>query len=510
MQRNVLSLEDACRLVESGDTIVTTGFVGITFPEGLAVGLERRFLATGRPRDLCLVYGAGQGDGGARGLNHFGHEGMVRRVIGGHWGLVPQLGRLAVENKIEAYNFPQGVLIHLLRDIAAGKPGTITHVGLGTFIDPSQTGGRLNERTREPLVEKIELAGREWLFYHAFPINVAFVRGTTADPAGNITMEREAVTGEVLVAALAAHNCGGKVICQVERLSDHAARPTDVRIPAHLVDVIVVAEPEHHHQTFATHFNPAFCGADGDGAATPATLPLDARKIVARRALLEARTARVINLGIGMPEGVAAVAAEEGIAHTFVQTIESGAIGGVPAGGLDFGASVNPTSFVDSASQFDFYDGGGIDLACLGAAQIDAAGNVNVSRFGNRLPGAGGFVNISQNARRVVFCATLTAGGLEIAVENGRLRIVREGSSAKFVERIEQVSFSAAQAVLRGHPILYVTERAVFELTSRGLKLTEVAPGIDVERDVIAQMGFRPLFDEVREMDPRIFRAGPM
>jgi propionate CoA-transferase len=506
MRRHVISADEATRLVQSGDTVVTTGLVGITFPEAVAAALERRFLEDGEPRDLCMIYGAGQGDGQTRGMNHFAHEGMVRRVIGGHWGLVPGLGKLALENKIEAYNFPQGVIIHLLRDIAAGKPGTVTHVGLGTFVDPQQSGGRINTRTTENLVERVRLADREWLFYRAIPINVAIVRGTTADPAGNVTMEREAMIGEVLAAAHAARNSGGKVICQVERLSEQRAAAQDVRIPGNLIDAIVVADPEHHHQTFATKYNPLFSGETQDAVAAPEPMPLDARKIIARRALLDARGAKMVNLGIGVPEGVACVAVEEGIADRFVQTVESGVIGGVPAGGLDFGAAADPLAMIDSASQFDFYDGGGIDLTYLGAAQIDAAGNVNVSRFGSKLTGIGGFVNISQNAKRVIFCGTFTAGGLQLEIENGAVRVIQEGRVKKFLREVEQISFSGKVAVERGQRVTYVTERAVFTLTSAGFHLIEIAPGVDMQRDVLAHMGFEPLIEEVRLMDDRIFR----
>ncbi|MCA9042477.1 MAG: acyl CoA:acetate/3-ketoacid CoA transferase [Planctomycetaceae bacterium] len=511
MRRNVVSVQTAAELVESGQTVVTAGFVGIAFPEALALGLEERFLQSGEPHDLTILYGAGQGDGATRGINHFAHAGMVKRVIGGHWGLVPGMGKMALANKIEAYNFPQGVIIHLLRDIAAGKPGTITHVGLETFVDPDQTGGRLNEITTEPLVEKLQLSGRDWLFYKAFPIDVALIRGTTADPLGNITMEREAMIGEVLAAAHAARNSGGKVLCQVERLSEERATAREVNIPCHLIDAIVVAPPEHHHQTFASQFNAAFSGtthADEKHHLEP--LPLCPRKIIARRAFLEVRQEKVINLGIGLPEGVARVAQEEGLEDHFLQTIESGLIGGTPAGGLDFGASYFPLAMIDSASQFDFYDGGGLDATCLGAAEIDAQGNVNVSRFGNRLPGIGGFVNISQNARKVFFCGTFTTGGLEISIQDDGLQILKEGATRKFLHAVQQISFSGNYALHRNQQVWYLTERAVFELTAEGLRLVELAPGIDLERDILAQMEFEPIIDNYQPMPREIFVAGKM
>ena len=511
MRRNVLSLADACQLVHPNDTVVTAGFVGIAFPECLATGLEHRFLETSKPHNLTIVYGAGQGDGKNRGINHFGHEGMIKRVIGGHWGLVPAIGKLAIEEKIEAYNFPQGVIIHLLRDIAAGKPGTLTHVGLGTFIDPDNTGGKLNTKTTEDLIEKLELNGREWMFYKAFPIDIALVRGTTADQFGNITMEHEAMMGEVLAAAHAAHNSGGKVICQVERLSNESSPARNVAIPGNLVDAIVVSEPENHHQTFASQFNPAFSGQEPPTQAQPLPpLELDARKIIGRRAFLEIQSEEVVNLGIGIPETVARVASEEGLENDFTLSVESGLLGGTPAGGLDFGAAYYPLAMIDSASQFDFYDGGGLDASCLGAAQIDARGNVNVSRFGSRLPGVGGFVNISQNAKRVYFCGTFTAGGLQTEIQNGQLKIIQEGRTRKFTQAVEQISFSSDYALKKKQPVWFVTERAVFELTQAGLELIEVAPGIDVEKDILAQMEFMPVVKEFREMPACLFLSTKM
>lgn len=507
------SADAAAALVPDGAAVVSGGFVGAAHPEALTAAIERRFLATKHPRGLTLVYAAGQGDGGARGLNHLAHAGLLRRVIGGHWGLCPRLGGLALADEIEAYNFPQGVVCQLFRDIAAGRPGCITHVGLGTFIDPAHGGGRLNPRTTEPLVERVQLGGKTWLWYKAMPLDVALIRATAADPSGGLVMHEEAILGEVLAIAQAVRNSGGVVIAQVKRLLREPAAPQDVRVPGILVDHVVLAAAGEHDQTFGEPMNasytaplPAAADTAGDVPAAWSTpLPPDERRIIASRACDELADGAVANLGIGMPEGIAVIAAERGMLDLVTLTVESGPIGGVPAGGLSFGASLHPQAIVDQPAQFDFYDGKGLHFAALGAAQVDRHGHVNVSSFAGRIAGVGGFVNISQNARSLVFCGTFTTGGLEVAVQGGRLRVVREGRVPKFVAEVHQRGFSAARARARGQKVLYVTERAVFRLGDDGLELVEVAPGIDIKSQVIDLMGFTPRVGAVTPMDSALF-----
>ncbi|MDP5220912.1 CoA-transferase [Ruegeria sp. 2205SS24-7] len=511
MKRKVVSAAEAAALIHDDDWVTTSGFVGIGVPDELLAAVETRYLEAGHPRNLSLFFAAGQGDGKERGLNRLGHEGLLKRVIGGHWGLIPKVAELATAGKIEGWNLPQGCISQLFRDCAAGKPGMLSKVGLETFVDPRNGGGAINDISTDPQVELMEINGEDYLFYPAPILTVALLRGSTADEAGNVTMEREALLIDNLAQAMAVRNAGGVVVVQVERIAAAGTLPArDVHIPGILVDAVVVSTPEHHVQTYRTEYSHAFTNRIRSPQSEIPTMPLDARKVIARRCAFELPANGVVNLGIGMPEGVASVAAEEGLLDHLTLTAEPGVIGGQPASGLDFGAAINTDAVIPQNNQFDFYDGGGLDLACLGLAQADAMGNVNVSRFGPRLAGAGGFINISQNARRVVFAGTFSAVGLDVAVADNKIEIQQEGSTRKFLDAVEQVTFSGTRAARLNQPVLYVTERCVFELTSAGLRLAEIAPGVDIENDILAHMDKAPLIEEPREMDPRIFGEGEM
>jgi propionate CoA-transferase len=511
MKNKIVSAAEAIAIIRPGDTVSVAGFVGIGTPDELLIALAERFRAEREPAGLTLVFAAAPGDSKDRGLNRLAHPGLVRRAIGGHWALVPKLAKLALDNEIEAYNLPLGCIAQLYRDIAARRAGLVSRVGLRTFVDPRQDGGKINARTTEDLVELVVIGGKEYLLYKAFPIHVALIRGTTADTAGNITMEREALTLDALPAAMAAKNSRGLVIAQVERIAQEGSLDARrVQVPGILVDCVVLADPENHRQTYGVSHNGAFSGQIRVPMDRIPPLPLDDRKIIARRAAMELPPGGVVNLGIGMPEGVAAVAAEEKVLSFVTLTAEPGVIGGMPQGGLNFGAALNPEAVIQQNQQFDFYDGGGLDLAVLGMAQTDAEGNVNVSRFGGRLAGAGGFINISQNSRKVVFTGAFTAGGLVTAIEDGKLRIVHEGRARKFIDHVEQITFSGGFAGENGQNVLYVTERCVFRRTADGVELTEVAPGIDIDRDILAHMAFRPIINTPTLMDARIFLPEPM
>jgi propionate CoA-transferase len=507
----VISVREAVDLVRDGSTLLIGGSgAGHAVPQRFIDELAAVFAAEGRPRDLTTVRVVGLGDFAERGFSQLGLPGLMRRTIGSNIGNEPRLGGLVEANQLEAYSFPQGVLSQLMREIAAGRPGLVTHVGLGTYVDPRQTGGKQNDRTTEDLVELVTLRGREWLLYHAFPIDVAVIRGTTADEDGNLTMEGEAIQGEMLDMAMAARNSGGIVIAQVRAVAPRASLPQrDVKVPAALIDHVYV-DPDQW-QTYITRDSPHYAGAARKAVAAEPPLPLDVRKIIARRSLLEFPPGAICNLGFGISQLIGRVAWEEGISDRLVLTVEQGIFGGVPVAGNEGGAGFNYQAMIDQPQMFGFYDGGGLDVASLSFAEVDAAGNVNVHAFEGRIRGPGGFPNISARTPRINFVGTLTAQGLKLDINAEGVRVVREGRLPKFVPRVREVSFNGHLARERGQEVRYITDRAVFALADDGLVLTEVAPGVDLERDVLGRMGFRPrVAEDLRPMDARLYATGPM
>lgn len=506
---SIITAQEAASMVSDNMMVTASGFVASDMPEALTKALEARFLETGSPKNLTLFYAAAQGNRDGSGADHFAHEGMTKRVIGGHWNMVPNLGKLVLENKIEGYNLPQGTLSQLYRDIAGHRIGTITHVGLNTFADPRIEGGKLNSISTDDLVEVVNILGEEKLLYKAFPIDIGFIRGTYADENGNITMEHEVASLEATSIAQAVKNSGGKVIVQVEKVVENGCLdPRLVKVPGIYVDAVVVCrDPKDHEQCVGCEYDGSMTGDFRVPLSSLQYPKLSAKKVIGRRAAMELKENSVVNLGIGIPEYISMVANEEGIGDYMTLTVEAGPIGGVPQGGPKFGGSVNAEAILDQPYQFDFYDGGGVDYAFLGLAQADQDGNINVSKFGPRIAGCGGFVNITQNAKRVFFCGTFTAGGLAVEFEDGALKIVKEGREKKFIDHVEQITFSGAYASKTGQPVLYITERAVFELRADGVYLTEVAPGIDIQTQIIDQMGFVPRTDgQPKLMDARIFK----
>lgn len=505
----IITKAEAAQLIKDQSTLAFSGFELACANEEVAIGIEERFLATGSPQDLTVMHSSCWGDRQDKGMSHLSHEGLLKRWIG---GIVkassPKLSEMIQGNQCQAYNLPQGVLAQLYREIAAKRPGLITKVGLETYIDPRVEGGKMNEVTKEELVQVIQLLEEEWMFYPAFPIDVGLIRGTYADENGNLTLAKEGLQMEVLPIAQAAHNSGGIVIAQVERVVENGTlHPKDVVVPGILIDYVVVSEPENHFQTGTTQYEPAFNGDVKIPLAGVPTLPLDARKVIARRAAMELVPGTVLNLGVGIPVNVSTVTAEEGVSEKIILTTEAGTIGGVPAGLKDFGHAYNAEMLIDHHAQFDFYDGGGLDLSVLGLAEVDQFGNVNVSKLGNQVIGCGGFINISQTAKKIVFTGTFTAGGLKTEVADGKLTILNEGRNKKFVQAVNQITFNGGYATKSGQEVLFVTERAVFKLIDGKLVLTEIAPGVNLAEDVLAQMDFEvAIAADMKEMPRALFK----
>lgn len=503
----IITAAEAAAQVPDGAVINTEGFVQAGLSETLNRALEQRFLETGHPKDLTIFTVAGQGAGAGTGSDHFAHEGMVKRLIAGHYNLAPTLRTMAIEGKIEAYNLPQGTMAQMIRDAAGKRVGTITHVGLNTYVDPRIEGAKVNSATTEDIVKLIEIEGEEKLLFKCQPLDVTFIRGTYADESGNISLEKECCTLDATSLAQCAKNNGGKVFVQVEKVvANGSLDPRTVKIPGIYVDAVIIAEGDDNAQIYKQEYDGSMTGDFRVPLGSLEAPKLDAKKIIARRAAMELQKGAVVNLGIGVPEFVSAVANEEGIGDWMTLTVEAGPVGGVPQGGSRFAGSVNVDCILDQPYQFDFYDGGGIDQAFLGLAQVDEKGNLNVSKFGGRIAGCGGFINISQNAKKVYYLGTFTTGGLKIATGDGKLEITQEGKSKKFIKEVEQITFSGTYAAKIGQPVIYITERAVFELRPDGVYLTEIAPGIDLQTQVLDLMDFVPKMDgEPKLMDARLF-----
>ena len=508
--------DQAAEMIRDGSTIATIGMTLVSASETVLKGIEKRFLETGSPNNLTLVHSCGQSDRD-RGIQHFAHEGMLHRIIGGHWGLQPRMMKLIAENKILAYNFPQGQFAQLYRSMAGGEPGKITKVGLGTYIDPRLDGGKMNEITKDApdLVEVVQIDGEEYMRYKPIPLDYCIIRGTYVDEAGNLTTDEEAMVLEVFSAVMACKKFGGKVIAQAKyKVKAGTLHPKKVVVPGVFIDAVVMCPnpEEDHRQTSSFVFDPAYCGDIKVPVSSSDTLPLTERKVIGRRALMELCDKDILNVGTGIPNDVVGpILAEEGVDEDVTITVECGIYGGIPMGGIDFGIAKNNFALLRHDDQFDFYNGAGVDVTFMGAGQIDPFGNVNATRLGPNPTGAGGFIDITTNAKHVVFCSTFTGKGLKCSFEGDRLHIDQEGSLIKFVRQVQQISYNGKIALSRGHKMHYVTERAVFELREEGLVLTEIAPGIDLETQVLALMEFTPIIaGDLKTMNPAIYRcSGP-
>lgn len=502
-----LTADEAVALIPDGATVgLIGGGGGLCEASLLHERCEARFLETGHPRGLTLLHSLGIGDRNRTGLNRFAHEGMTRRVIGGHWVWSPRMQQLAAENRIESYVLPGGVAMQLLREIAAGRPGLFTHVGLGTFCDPRLEGGRMNAAAREPIVELAEIDGVEYLRYLPFPIHACLLKGSVADEDGNISLDEEPANLDTAAMAMAVRNSGGVVIVQVrEKVPAGSLGARQVRIPAAMVDAIVV-DPDQR-QSYDIAHDPTLSGQAHRPEPRPPLPALSVRQVIARRARRELQPGAVVNHGFGIPDEIATLVAAEEVQGEFHQTIEHGTYGGTLLTGTMFGYARNPSCMIDGPSQFDFYAGGGLDIAFLGFGEFDGHGDVNASKLGGLPVGPGGFIDIAQNARKVVFCGTFDARGAQVEPGNGRLEILGHGSVRKLVDKVAQVTFSGEQALKRGQEVLYVTERAVFALRADGVHLIEIAPGVDLRADVLERIGFAPKVGDVRQMDRQLFEA---
>ena len=500
MTVHLSTAEAAAALVKDGATVALTGSGGgLLEADAVFAALSRRFAETGHPKGLTIIHALGIGDAKAAGLNNFAAPGMVKRIIGGHWSWGPLLQELARADAVEAYSFPAGIISTLLRESGAGRPGVFSRIGMGTFADPEHGGGKCSASARQDLVQRIEIDGETYLHYRPLRVDVGIIRGSLVDHHGNLSTAHEPADLDAYAVALAAHNNGGIVIAQAQSQQAEPFAPArQVAVPGVMIDHVVLHESQR--QSYAGDFDPAMSGEVlANGAVVPRDLPAGARALIAKRAAQELQAGMTVNYGYGIPGGISGVADPAVVASCW-ETVEQGIHNGKLLDGPMFGAARFPQAIIPSVDQFDFFAGGGLDIAFLGMGELDRFGNVNVSRLGGKLVGPGGFVEITQGARRVVFCGTFEARGLQVEVADGRLNISRPGQLPKLVEAVEHVTFSGPQALRNGQTVLYVTERAVFELTDAGVALIEVAPGVDVENDIVGRMAFQPIINDVAPM----------
>ena len=513
----IIRAEELRNIIHDNDTVAISGSGGSGSAEAIIKGISDSFIKTGHPHNLTVTCGISPGNltDDEVGMNMLAKPGLVGKAICAHLGMGRVFGNAIGENQFPAFAVPLGVINHLYRAIAGHEIGIITHIGLNTFADPRIEGCCANEKAKKlkPLVELININGKEQLLYKSFPINVAVIKATYADEEGNISLEHEAVIGEQYNMAIAAHNSGGIVIVQVEKIvPKDSLRARNVLIHSSIVDYILVAEPDLSLGDYNIPvYRPEITGDKKIPLEDIKIRPLDNRKVCGRRSAMELRKGYVVNLGVGMPDSVANACAEEGVSDDIFLSVESGPTGGVPIGGVAFGGAINPESVIPTAEQFDAYNGGSLDMAILGLAEVDEEGNVNVSKFGTRVTGPGGFINITQSTKKVVFMGTFTAGKLKEEIKDGKVNILNEGTNKKFVKKVQQITFSAKNAIKNKQEILYVTERAVFKLTEKGPELIEIAPGIDLEKDILNEMEFKPqISPNLKEMDPSIFKDEKM
>ncbi|MEZ5931249.1 MAG: CoA-transferase [Alphaproteobacteria bacterium] len=504
---------DCAALVPDGTVVAIAGSGGgLIEPDAVLEAIEARFLATGHPRDLTVVHALGIGARGERGVSRLAHPGMVRRVIGGHWTWSPQMQALARDEQIEAFTLPAGAIMLLMREIGAGRPGLFTHVGLGTFADPRHGGGACNERARAavPMVELVTFDGEEKLRYKPFKVDVGIVRGSDIDDRGNLSTAREAADIDVTGVALAAHNSGGVVLAQAQnRVARGTFPPRSVTVPGVLIDAVLLA-PDQPQTHAGPGYDDSLCSKrpQGGAALAPEPLPSGIRRVIASRAAAELESGNSVNFGFGIPGGIPALLREAGTLDDIWITVEQGMHNGQLLDGDLFGAARYPDAMVSSLAQFDFYSGGGLDVACLGMAEMDRHGNVNVSRLGPNVVGPGGFVDITQNAKKVVFCGSFEAKGSRVDITDKGLVVCEHGQIRKLVDDVAEISFSADYARRHGRTVIYITERAVFRLGDDTIELVEIADGVDLDEDVLARMAFRPAVSpELRTMDAVHFQG---